>query len=401
MRRCPLRAVTLAVALAVLVPSGAWANPASDVLRARAADELYNLDDARALATWREATRTDPQDAGAWRGLAGALIVQLAMLRGTMTVDSYLGRVTTNDVALPPPPPALAGEFHRAIDRAIGLARQRVAAAPADPHAHYQLGAAVGLRASYVATIDGGVVSAFRAAREAFSEHERVLELDPSRGDAGLIVGTYRYLVSALNMPLRWVAYVAGFGGGRERGIALVERAAAYPGDNQGDARLALLLLYNRELRYDDALAQLRILRRQYPRNRLFVLESASTLLRAKRPAEAERALNEGLSMLASDTRTRMFGEEALWYYRRGEARAALGRTAEARTDLTRAIGQGGRKWVEGRAHLELGRLALAESDVASAREHLRTASRLGDSDSDGASAARARELLKQGTRRR
>lgn len=391
----------LAAAFTLLGTTTAHANPASDVLRARAAEELYNLDDARALETWREATRTDPQDAAAWRGLAGALIVQLAMLRGTMTVDSYLGRVTTNDVALPPPPPAIADEFQRAINRAIGLARQRVAAAPRDPHAHYQLGAAVGLRASYIATIDGGVVSAFRAAREAYSEHERVLALDPARGDAGLIVGTYRYLVSALNMPLRWAAYVAGFGGGRERGIALVERAAAYPGDNQGDARLALLLLYNREGRFDDALAQLRVLRQQYPRNRLFVLEAGSTLLRARRPADAERVLNEGMAMLATDNRPRMFGEDALWYYRRGEARAALGRTAEARADLTQVLAQRGRKWVEGRAHLELGRLALAESDVAAAGEHLRTAARLGDSDSDGASAARARELLKQGTRKR
>jgi len=392
---------TLAVALAVLVPAGALANPASDVLRVRAADELYNLDDARALVTWREATRTDPQDAAAWRGLAGALIVQLAMLRGTMTVDSYLGRVTTKDVSLPPPPQATADEFQRAIDRAVALARQRVAAAPKDPHAHYQLGAAVGLRASYIATIDGGVVSAFRAAREAYSEHERVLELDPSRGDAGLIVGTYRYLVSALNMPLRWAAYVAGFGGGRERGVAFVERAAAYPGDNQSDARLALLLLYNRDGRYDDALAQLRVLRQKYPRNRLFWLEAGSTLLRAKRPAEAERILNDGLAMLAADARPRMSGEDALWYYRRGEARAALGRTADARADLTQAIAHRGRKWVEGRAHLELGRLALAESDIPAAREHLRTASQLGDSDADGASAARARELLKQVTRSR
>ncbi len=391
----------LAVALTLLGTTAAHANPASDVLRARAAGELYNLDDARALETWREATRTDPQDAAAWRGLAGALIVQLAMLRGTMTVDSYLGRVTTNDVALPPPPPAIADEFQRAINRAIGLARQRVAAAPRDPHAHYQLGAAVGLRASYIATIDGGVVSAFRAAREAYSEHERVLALDPSRGDAGLIVGTYRYLVSALNMPLRWAAYVAGFGGGRERGIALVERAAAYPGDNQGDARLALLLLYNREGRFDDALAQLRVLRQQYPRNRLFVLEAGSTLLRARRPADAERVLNEGMAMLATDNGPGMCGEDALWCSRRGEAGAALGRAAEARADLTQVLAQRGRKWVEGRAHLELGRLALAESDVAAAREHLRMASRLGDSDSDGASAARARELLKQGTRKR
>ena len=396
------RGAAIGTAAVILLLSPAiHANPASDVLRTKAAAELYNLDDERALATWREATRTDPQDAGAWRGLAGALIVQLAMQRGTMTVDSYLGRVTTNDVSLPPPPPAVADEFRRAIERAIALARQRLAAAPKDPQAHYQLGAAVGLRASYIATIDGGVLSAFRAAREAFSEHERVLELDPSRGDAGLIVGTYRYLVSALNMPLRWAAYVAGFGGGRERGIALVERAAAYPGDNQGDARLALLLLYNRDGRFDDALAQLRILRQQYPRNRLFVLEAASTLLRAKRPADAERVLNEGFAMLGTDARTRMFGEEALWYYRRGEARAALGRTAEARADLTQAIAQRGRKWVEGRAHLELGRLALAESDLPAAREHLRTAAQLGDSDADGASAARARELLKQGTRTR
>lgn len=401
MLRFRMGTAVLGMLLTLLPVPAVHANPASDVLRARATQELYNLDNAEALATWREATRTDPQDAAAWRGLAGALIAQLGMLRGTMTVDSYLGRVTTKDVSLPPPPPAMADEFQRAIGRAINLARQHVAAAPRDPHAHYQLGAAVGLRASYIATIDGGVVSAFRAAREAFSEHERVLELDPARGDAGLIVGTYRYLVSALNMPLRWAAYVVGFGGGRERGIALVEGAAAYPGDNQGDARLALLLLYTREGRFDDALAQLRILRQQYPRNRLFWLEAGSTLLRARRPAEAERMLSDGLAMLDADTRPRMFGEDALWYYRRGEARAALGRTDEARADLNRSLAQQGRKWVAGRAHLELGRLALAENDIPAAREHLQTSSKLGDSDSDGASAARARELLKQGTRRR
>ena len=43
------------------------------------------------------------------------------------------------------------------------------------------------------------------------------------------------------------MAYVAGFGGGRERGMQLVEEAAAYAGENQTDARFALMLLYNRE----------------------------------------------------------------------------------------------------------------------------------------------------------
>ena len=56
---------------------------------------------------------------------------------------------------------------------------------------------------------------------------------------------------------MRWVAYMAGFGGDRERGMQLIEEAAAYGGDNQDDARFALVLLYNREKRYDDALEQL------------------------------------------------------------------------------------------------------------------------------------------------
>ncbi|MFN7915817.1 MAG: tetratricopeptide repeat protein [Vicinamibacterales bacterium] len=382
-------------------PSRAAGNPASDALRARGADEVYSLDDEKAIATWREATKADPDDAAAWRGLAGAIMAHLGMLRGTMTVDSYLGRVTTKDVTLPPPPKAYATEFDAAIGRAIALSRRAVAARPRDPQAHYELGAAVGLRASYIATIDGGVVAAFRAAREAYSEHERVFELSPGRADAGLVVGTYRYLVSALSMPMRWVAYVAGFGGGRERGVQLVEGAAAYPGDNQADAQIALLLLYNRERRYGDAIALLDRLRARYPRNRLFWLETGSTLLRADRPADADRFLTDGIDMTAGDSRPRMLGEDALWHFRRGSARAALKRTEEARADLNRAVASNGRRWVEGRAHFELGRLAWAESDAAAARTHLQRAIQLCDSDSDGATANRARDLLKQVTARR
>jgi tetratricopeptide (TPR) repeat protein len=395
------RISTLSAVLILAVGLSAESSPASDELRARASNELYNLDDTQALSTWRQAAAADPQDAAAWRGVASAILLHIGMLRGTMTVDSYLGRVATKDVALPPPPADLAAEFDSAITRAIALARSRVALHPNDPQAHYELGAAVGIRASYMATVDGSTVAAFRAAREAYDEHERVLALAPGRADAALIVGTYRYLVSSMAMPVRWFAYAAGFGGGRERGLRMVESAAAHSGDSQADARIALVLLYTREGRFNDALAQLNILRERYPRNRLFVLEIGSTLLRANRPADAERALNDGMAMAARDPRPRMFGEDALWFYRRGAARAALGRTAEARDDLNRATASNGRKWVQGRAHLELGRLALAESNTAAAREHLLAASALGDSDRDGASAARARDLLRQRTRAR
>ena len=54
--------------------------------------------------------------------------------------------------------------------------------------------------------------------------------------------------------------------------------------------------------------------------------------------------------MLANDKRPRMFGEEALWYQKRGAARVALRRIDEADVDLGRAVAVESRTWVKGRA---------------------------------------------------
>jgi tetratricopeptide (TPR) repeat protein len=379
---------------AILSVGPAGANPASDALRARGSDLLYNLDRGGAAARFREAIAADPSDAAAYRGLAGVLWIGIAFERGTMTVDSYLGRVTRDKVQLPPPPAAVTEEFHRSVDKAVALTRARLSINPNDAEAIFELGAAIGLRASYSATIDGGVMGAFRAAKEAYDAHEKVLSLRPERHDAGLIVGMYRYLVAALSMPLRWFAYAAGFGGDREKGLQLIERAAAYPGDNQADARLALVLLHNREQHYDAALTQLQALRTTYPGNRLLWLETGGTLLRAGRHAEAEQVLTEGLSKMPPPGAARMFGEEALWRYKRGTARAGLGRTAEARSDFSAALAATGRNWVHGRAHFELGKIEKAAGQASAARMHLESAARLCDSDRDGATADDARKLM-------
>lgn len=386
-----------AVVVAVAIAAPLNANQASEALRARAANELYNMDRERAIATYREAIAADPRDAGAYRGLAGALWLSITFRRGNMMVDDYIGRPNRQNVSMPPPPPELGPAFHGALDQAMSLARKQVQMNPRDADARYQLGAALGLRASYLATVEGSVAGAFGAARDAYDEHEQVLRLDPHRKDAGLVVGTYRYIVATLALPLRWFAYVAGFGGGKERGLAMIEEAAAYGGDNQDDARFALVLLYNRERRYDDALKQLELLRSRYPRNRLVWLESGSTGLRARRPQDAERFFREGFARFAADSRERMFGEEALWYYKRGAVHAALGRDGEATQDLRRAIAAEGRRWVHGRAHLELGKLMLGAGDRAAARRELETAVTLCQSDNDPALAQEARRLLKQG----
>jgi Flp pilus assembly protein TadD len=389
-----IRAAGFAVLLvAAAVP--ALANPESEALRAKAADHSYNLEHDLALATFRQAVEADPQDAGAYRGLASSLWLSITFRRGNMTVDDYLGRPNKpNANPLPNPPAETVNGFREAIEKAIALARQRIAKNPKDADAHYQLGAAVGLRASYTATVDGSVTGAFRAAREAYEEEEKVLDLQPQRKDAGLIVGTYRYIVAALSLPLRMVAYVAGFGGGKEKGIKQIEDAAAYGGDNQTEARFALILLYNREKRYDDALKVLATLRERYPRNRLMWLESGSTSLRAGRAADAERFLSDGLRRFADDPRPRMFGEDALWRYKRGATLAALGRS-DAAADLRKSLTLEGRKWVHARSHLELGKLALKAGNQAAAAAEFRAAIPLADSDNDPLTSEEAHRLLK------
>lgn len=378
----------------VVQPGVAAANPQSARLIATGSDQLYSLDLEAAVVTFRQAIAADPNDAAAYRGLASGLWGQVAFARGTMTVDSFLGRVTGAKVKTTPPPAELAAAFHDAVEKAAALARARLDKQPNNVDAVYEFGASIGLRASYSATIDGSIVSAFRSARAAFDAHERVLSLNPARKDAGLIVGTYRYLVSALSMPMRWAAYIAGFGGGATEGLQLVEAAANYPGDSQTDARLALVLLYNRERRYDDALTQLAALRDRYPANRLLWLETGSTLLRARRPAEAEHVLDDGLQKAAHDARPRMLGEEPLWFLKRGAARAALGKDADATSDLRRALSTKGRDWVHGRAHLELGKLALKGGHQSEAQQELRQAVTLCSGDFDPYSADEARRLL-------
>ena len=382
-------------AIVIALPASGFANRESDALRARGADQIYNLDRDLAVETYRQAVAADPQDAAAYRGLASGLWLSITFRRGNMTVDDYLGKVARPSAQPPPTPPDVTAAFKSALDRALTLAHQRIAVAPRDADAHYQLGAAVGLRASYIATVEGSALGAFRAAKEAYEEQEHVMELDPRRKDAGLIVGTYRYIVATLALPLRWVAYIAGFGGGKDKGLRLIEEAAAYPGDSQTDARFALVLVYNRERRYDDALRQLAILRERYPRNRLLPLEIGSTNLRAGRPADAEKVLDEAMTRFAGDTRPHMFGETALWHYKRGTARAAIGRDADARQDFTRALAVEGRKWVQGRTHLELGRLALKAGNRPAAQKEFQAAIALCESDNDAAWADEARRLMK------
>jgi tetratricopeptide (TPR) repeat protein len=362
-------------------------------LRIRAADYSYNLDHPQALALLRQAVAEHPDDPANHRALASSLWLDILFRRGAVTVDHYLGSFSRSRVELPKPPADLDAEFKREIATAIALAQARVEHSPDDADAHVALGTALGLDASYMASVEGSLMGGFRAARRSYDEEERALSLDPSRTDAGLIVGTYRYLVSTLSLPMRWMAYAAGFGGGKERGLHLIEQAAGSSGENRTDAQFALVLLYNREKRFDDALAVMESLRRRYPRNRLVLLEAGATAFRGGRAADADRLLTEGLTMFDRDNREKIPGESALWHYKRGAARVDLRRGEDALADLRQATTTTAPLWVQGRAHVELARLAGRGGNRDGVREERRLALDLCGRANDAACVEDAKRL--------
>jgi tetratricopeptide (TPR) repeat protein len=389
------RAACFLVVLACgVTPATAGQPETADALRARANLLVYQHEHDQAIALLRRAIALAPQDSATHRALASALWLKMLFLRGAVTVDHYLGSFSKPRVDLRKPPQELVTEFQTEIAKAVELAEKRVAAQPRDVQARYDLGAAVGLHASYVASIEGKLLAGFRAARRAYSEHERVIELDPSRKDANVTVGTYRYIISTLSVPMRMMAYVAGFGGGKELGIHMLEETAAADVESKTDALFALVLLYNREKRYDDALRALQELRRLHPRNRLVLLESGSTALRAGRAGQADALLTEGMAMLASATGPRIPGEATVWHYKRGAARVALGH-ADAAADLRAATGPEAQTWVQGRARVELARLALQQGNRSAAAAEAKQADALCQQDHDPPCLEEARKLLR------
>jgi tetratricopeptide (TPR) repeat protein len=393
-------AVAVALFLAPCTSATQAQDATYDTRLEQAYASAYNLDHDAAVRELEALAKIEPDLPSTYRALASITWLRLLFSRGTVLVDEYLGRIARHDVHMAAPPADVTADFSRHLTRAISLAEARVERNPRDARAQYDLSSAMGLHASWVATVEGRMGRAFGSARRAYKAAERATALDPDDPDPRLILGTYRYVVSGLNLPTRWVAYMAGLDGDRARGLQLLEQAAASASPVRTEARFALVLLYNREKRWDDALRVLSQLRDDYPRNRLLWLETGATALRAGRSADALRWLAAGYDMASRDTRRRMFGEEALWRLKRAQALRGLGRLADARADvLTGLAALDARDWVRGRTHLEFGEIALAQGDADQARWQAAKAVPLLERGADPEGVRQARRLLERAGR--
>lgn len=391
----------LSLALAACLTTGSAAQAPAPTLAEvtvvikQAFRAAYNLDEADAIAIARRSIAMAPDEPTAHRALASILWLDILFRRGAVVSDNYLSGSLKEQVALPKPPPDLAAEFKHELTRAIDLAEARVQRDPRSVQARYDLGTAYALQASYTASVEGSVVAAFKLAKRAYDAQEFVIDREPQRAEAGLVVGTYRYLISTLSLPARMVAYVVGFGGGKARGIALIE-AASRAIDTHVDAKVALLLIYTREGRHADVVRIAHELEAEFPRNRLFTLEAGSAAIRAGRALEADATLTRGMAAFDKDDRRKIPGERAFWLYKRGVARLNLNRLADARADLDAALQSQPIEWTRGRIELEMGKVADLTGRRPDALSAYRTAQALCALHNDPVCAGEAERLLKR-----
>jgi tetratricopeptide (TPR) repeat protein len=398
--RLHVAVVVMAASIAATLPVDARrvATPGAHAVaadwRARGLDLGYNLDYPQALAAFHAAEAADPDDSIAPRLAAATIWMQILFDQGAVTVDDYLGDARAT-ISRAPVPADKAGAFHTEIDRAIAMSEAALGRAPDSADAHFQAGAAYAVVASYMATVEGRVGGAFGPARRAYKEHERVLEIDPHRLDAGLVVGLYRCAISDLSFPMRLMARIAGFKPDREGGVKLIERAASAHADNEANAQFMRILLYSRAGRFDDALEVVGAMKTRYPRNRLLWLEESQAALAAGHVERAKAAVEAGLERLAVESRPLALGERARWQFAYGAALVAGHEVDAARTHFALALAGATRDWLRGRIHRERGKAADLAGDRPVALDEYRTAEQLCRADHDSDCVATLRPLAK------
>ena len=354
----------------------------------------HNLDHDQALGHARQAVRLDPDNSRTHRALASVIWLDLLYWRGGMTVDSFLGNLSSMQLNLPKPDAQLADEFKGAVNRAIELAEKRLKQRASDVDAMYDTGAAYGVLASYIASIEGSVTGAFRHAKRAFELHNEVLKRDPKRASAGIVVGGYRYVIASQPVVVQWFAFLAGFAGDKGKAIALLEQASHDP-SSRVDGKTALVLIYSREGRHTEAMRLAGELAAELPDNRMFVLEQGSAAIRAGHK-DSEAILTRGIAQFEKDKRPKLPGERALWFYKRGLSRLNLNRPPDATAaDLRQALASSPEAWVEGRTRVALGQLAdLAGRRAEAVTEYTKAKAICGDRDQ--MCAQESRKFLKQ-----
>jgi tetratricopeptide (TPR) repeat protein len=322
-------------------------------------DQVYNLDHDAAIENYQAMIRDSPNDPAGYVYLAKVYWLQELMTKQELSIDRFAASDFFAETPRYQPQVSLAAEqrFFEMNQQAIEKARARLDQNPNDLAAQYLLGAAYQNEASFEASLKRSWWASFRAGSKTFRYHRALLRQDPSLYDAYLSIGVFDYVTGRLGWSVKWLAYMLGYRGSKERGKEEIHLAAQKGHIANDDARVVLTLIHTRERNFQAAFDELSILLKRFPRNYLVHLDMGGIALLMDRP-EAAIVIYQDVfrKVMAGEPKYRDLGESGIsnrlgvaYRYKRDFASAtqwfARALKAQDRTNLSQVV-----------SHLELGK---------------------------------------------
>lgn len=235
---------------------------------------FYNLEYDEALTIFVSEAERNPSSADAYNHIAQTILYREMYRAGMLSSDFFVGTKFVHQPKVPMSD-GDATQFRDALNRAIGVCEEKLAAKPDDTSALYSMGVSYGLRGNYSFVVKKAWVDALRDVSEARKLHKRVTELDPDFVDAKLTQGINDYIVGSLPFQWKLFGFLGGFRGDKQRGIRTLSEVAANGKINRVDAMVLLAAVYLREKKPEQAIPVLRELTEAFPKNPLLKVELA------------------------------------------------------------------------------------------------------------------------------
>lgn len=286
----------------ILIGTLAFCLRAQDAATDRGFAHFYNLEYDQALVEFEKDIARNPQSPDPHNHVAQTIVFREMYRNGALESELVSGtnpflRRKNLEVSA-----ADDARFHSEIQSAMRLAQDRLTQNPNDTKALYSLGVSYGLRANYNFLVKKAWREALGDATTGRKLHNKITELDPANYDARLMQGVHDYVVGSLPWGWKFIGFVAGFHGDREKGLATLNDVARKGNHNRVDAEILLCALYRRENKPKLALPLLEGLLARFPRNNLFYFETAQMYSQLGNKQKAIAAVEKVAELKKADT---------------------------------------------------------------------------------------------------
>ncbi len=237
---------------------------------------FYNLDYDGAMQRFQAVLKSHPQDPMANGYVLMDTIFRELYRQDLLDTTYYAREHFLSSGHKSNVPDDVRRQIDELTDRAISLADARLKVDPNDKNAYFARGYAKGMHAAWMTLVDHSFTGAARQGLASRNDSEQVLKLDPNYADAKMAVGIQQFAVASLPRFVRMLVGIAGVGGTKEQGLALLREAAARGTVTRVESQTSLSLFLRHDHRYAEAFAVAQGLARQYPHDFLFRLEEAN-----------------------------------------------------------------------------------------------------------------------------